>query len=583
MSAAPVSLAQARRKRNMDNQMPEDETELACPVTPLGHFNGKFWFLNIVGEKRDLSARQLGARAELAALFLGDMAWLERSFKAFTPEGQPNGFKISKACEYLMSACREAGMFGEHVIIRRPGVWLGENGVPVAHCGDALFIEGEKFPAGQKVAGQIFATAPRMAYPAAKPADVLVARDFADDIRNFWKLAIEGGEIIALGLVGQGYLAAALSWRANGFICGGSNSGKSKLLELLHGMVPLSHYTNETSKAGVEGAVAGRALPIFIDESSDRAGGQGAQVLLDMVLSSSSGEGTKGHRGTVDGGVRTIEVVGSAIMASINPPEMQPQHRSRFAIVELLRPDEGEDNTAPMNAAIARAKAAGPALFARALQGFNRYKDSLGAFRTALGAAGCVAREMDQLGAILAGYWVLAENGLPDAITAMQLVKMVAGFIVGAEEMRQDSAPRAVLAMLLSKVVKLDRSTDEDSIAKLLRLCFGDLSEETALREQYVRVLSRWGIRPVRACDLVDRQGRAVPRLAEGDGLWIDDRWQPLKAIFAGTPYDGGRWIMELRRLPSAKKARENVRVSEIGPGKAIWISWADIDGHSED
>jgi hypothetical protein len=586
----PIPLNTAKRRNQRGSQPPQETEEITCPITALGHSDGKFWFLNVEGERRGLSARQLGARAEITALFLGDMAWLLQRFKAVDEEGKPIGWKINKATEFLMDACRRAGMYGDHVIIRKPGVWAGDNGYPIAHCGDALFVDGVKHPPGAKIAGQIFAAAAREPYPSSKPADVLVARSFQGDMETLWNFRDDGGSIMAIGLVGQAYLSGALSWRANGFLSGASNSGKSNLLNLMLAMTPLSHYTNDTSKAGIEGAVNGRALPTFIDESSDRSDGHGGQILMDVVLSASSGTGTKGHRGTADGGVRSIELVGSVIMASVTPPAMQPQHRSRFVMIELIKPESGADNTLAMAATIARAKKDGPAMFARVLAGFERYRPTLAVFRAALGRGGCVAREMDQLGAILAGHWLLTEDGVPQPNVADDTVKFIEAFVRGADEMARDDAPQLVLAQLLSKVVKLERSTDEETLARLIsntmlsdsEITMSELDQALYRREQAVKVLERWGIRPVRIDDVTDRQGRVIPRLSCGNGLWIDPRVQSLRGIFTGTPYEGDRWLFELMRLPSAKRSRTNVRIGAMPPGKSVWISWDDINDVSD-
>jgi hypothetical protein len=587
--ADPIPLNKAARQaRRGGGRMPppanEDE-EIGCPVTALGHADGFFYFLNVVGERRKLSARQLGSRGDLATgLFLGDTAWLLRRFKAVDKDGNPAGFSVHRASEFLADACRRNGIYGDHVVIRRPGVWPGERGLAIAHCGDALFFDGEKHPAGGKFAGQIFAAAAREIYPAARPAGVIVARQIQADIQSLWRFPVNDqgdtvpGDLIAIGLVGQAYLAAALSWRANGFISGASNAGKSHLLDLLHAMVPLSHYTTDTTKAGIEGAVNGRAVPSFIDEIAEREDGQGGKLLIDVVLSSSSGVGTKGHRGTADGGWRSIEMVGSVIMASITPPTMAPQHRSRFTLIELIKPEAGADHRAAMQAAIARAKAEAPALFARALAGFERYKTALQRFRGALAVAGCVAREMDQMGSILAGQWILTEDGEPDDVTAAGVVRMVRDYIRGADEMATDDSSHIVLNRILSKVVNLERSTDQETIARLIKNAMLPDYDATTVRETAAKVLERWGIRVIRAEDLEDKQRRPIPRLGPGNGIWVDARVQPLHDIFNNTPYAGDRWISEIRRLPRARKAKFSVSVCSLGATKAIWISWDDIN-----
>ena len=588
MSKEPIKLATAMKRRNDGGSLPpaNDTEGTPCPITALGHVDGKFWFLNSIGEKRGLSARQMAARTEITALFVGDTDWLRGRFPAKDDDGNVKGWSVPKAGEYFMQLCGSAGMYGEHVIIRRPGVWPGEDGGVIVHCGDALFMAGEKLSSGRKIAGQVFAAAARETYPARRPASRDTAVGFCDDIHRLWKSTQDNAEIIALGLVGQAYYAAALSWRSNGFITGGTNSGKSMLLDFLRAMVPMHHYTNDTSKAGVEGAVSGRALPSFIDESAD-GDPLAAQILLNIVLASSSGTGTKGHRGTADGGVRSIEVVGSVIMASVNTPQMQPQHRSRFAVIELVRPEAGADHKPQMEAAIKRARAAAPALFSRALDGFERFGTVLRVFRTALGVAGCVAREMDQLGSILAGHWILTEDGVPDEDAAAETVKCIADFVIGGEEMIRDSAPQAVLAILLSKIVNLHRSTDQDSIAALIRQVFRQAinpGEEDA-RSGALRVLRRWGLRPIRSDQIYQngKDGTLVPRETCGNGLWIDPRVEPLRGIFQNTSYAGDRWIMELRRLPRTFKSRRNVRVSDLNSSTAIWITWEDVENGDDD
>jgi hypothetical protein len=572
--AEPISLTEARRRSRKGDKPPEQaQADDPCPVTALGHIDGRFWFLNADGERRALSASQMGRRPELAGLFLGDVGWLMRVFPQLGDDGTAKGFSVAKAGDFLMRLCRERGLYGQHVLVRQEGVWRGVADDPIAHCGDVVFSGEQMHPAGVSLAGQIFAaTAPRPR-PADRPAPVEVAQEIVADIGELWNFRDGGGPIIAVGLVGAAYYAAAIDWRPNGFITGPSNAGKSHLLDVLRHMTVLSHYSTDTTKAGIESAVNGRALPVFLDEASDREG-DGVKNLLDVVLSASSGEGTRLHRGTADGAGRSVEVCASVIMASVSPPAMLPQHRSRFALIELTKPESGVDHRAQMQSLTKRAKQAAPALFARALQNLRLYRLALERFRAALGRAGCVAREMDQLGAILAGWWMLVENEPPNDAQASVTVKAIANFIRGAEIMDEEDAPNQVLSILLSRVVNLDRSTDQDSIARLIEHALSTESETDSMRQAALRVLERWGMRVVRQSDETDRRGFPVPRLGAGDGIWINPRVEGLKTVFNGTPFAGERWLTELRRLESAKFSRSNVRVGALPPGKCIWIGW---------
>ena len=196
-----------------------------------------------------------------------------------------------------------------------------------------------------------------------------------------------------LGVLGAALFGAAARWRPNLFLGGAPGAGKSKLLATLRACCPLSNYSTDTTKAGLEQAVTGRAMPSFIDEASDQADQRGAQTLLGITLAASGDEGGKVARGTGDGKGRTLDVVGSIIMASVTPPEMQPQHLARIALVELVAPDGGADHLADMDALIAWARGHGPAIWGRALAGYKRYQLSLARFRDALSRAQCAPRQ----------------------------------------------------------------------------------------------------------------------------------------------------------------------------------------------
>ena len=188
-------------------------------------------------------------------------------------------------------------------------------------------------------------------------------------------------------------------------------------------MCPLHFYTTDTTKAGLESNLAGRAMPSFVDEASDQADQRGAQTLLSLITAATGGEGAKIVRGTADGKGRSTLVVGAVIMASVAPPDMQPQHLARVALVELLAPERGEDHRAEMEELIEQCRAQSPAIWGRMLAGHKRYVVALTAFREALARIGCPPRQMDQHGGILAGHWTLCHDDVPNESEALNHVE----------------------------------------------------------------------------------------------------------------------------------------------------------------
>ena len=581
--------------------VPPATPESSCPLVALGHQDGVVHFLDITGQKRQLSARQLGSRSELVMLFGGSVDWLMKWFPRVrkytetvdgveTEKTEIIGMNHAAAGECLMRLCRSAGLYGAHVVLRGPGVWRDQNAAPVVHVGDYVLSNGTWLPSGYRDGNQVW----RVEWPAPRPgslrvddeptapgepgfaAPASVAQQLQATIRDLWSFRHPGADIVVIGLMGIGYYGAAARWRANGYLIGGTGSGKSLLLDLLRACVPAHSYSTDTTKSGIENAIDGRPTGVFIDEAGDRVDQRGAQNLLDFVLSASSNDGTKGLRGTMDGRGRSFSVVCSVMMATVNPPDMGPQHRDRFTVVDLRKPGAGEDHRAKMEAAIAWANEQGPALWGRAIEGWDRWLLARDAYRAALARAQCAAREMDQIGAILATWWVLVEDGVPSADQAMDGVGAIGAFIRGAVAVALEDGPRRMVQHLAGRTIQRDRSTDLEQVGVLVREVFE--AEIGTDADANRRILMRNGIRVIRASDVNDRQGRKIPRGADGDGIWFGRTVNELRDLFGGTVWDGDRWTYEMLRHPSAVEWRDkNVRIGGVS-GPAIWISRADWD-----
>ena len=247
------------------------------------------------------------------------------------------------------------------------------------------------------------------------------------------------------------------------------------LQDVIRAALPLHHYDNDTTKAGIEQAVAGRAMPVIVDEAAYALNRNVSRDLADLVLSVASGEGTRGSRGTVDGKGRRIELAGLILMFSINPPDLEPQHLGRMTLIELLRPDDGSDHRMQHRELTQFTRAHGPELWGRALASWDRYGATLDRMREGLRVAGCAPREMDQTGALLAGWWIMVEEGLPDeagvraAISALHGGELdQPGMIRGAAEIDADSRPRRMIAHLMASHVNLHRISEREPIGKLI-------------------------------------------------------------------------------------------------------------------
>lgn len=572
-----------------------------CPVTTLGHLDGVLYFLDAGGQKRELTARQLGSRHDLLLLFCGDDAWLREHHpkrvnvnarkKNAEPVWETVDYDIVDASAALQKRCAAAGLFGEHVVLRQAGTWRGPDGNPVVHCGDKVLIGDAWHAAGIRTGVQIWAAAAATRRPD-MPCPAAIGRELQDGLKELWRWGAPGGPVAIMGLLANAYYGAVPQWRPAGFVTGETGGGKSALLRVMRAALPLHHYDNDTTKAGIEQAVSGRAMAIIIDEAADRANRTATRDLVDLVLSAAGDEGTKGSRGTVDGRGRRIDVVGLIIMFSINTPELEPQHLGRFAVIDLRAPEDGADHAVAHAQFAAFAAKHSRELWGRALAGWDRYVAALERFRAGLRAAGCAPREMDQVGALLAGWWVLVHEGLPDARGVREGIGAIEGYVRRAVDVEADSRPRRMLQHLLSSMVSLHRSTDREPIGKLLEIALGRNSGTLRTVDSVAEVLGDYGIRIVRQClshpppesfvpecrceNCRDSQGRPVPRKSNAAGAWFANQNPELRKVFEKTPFEGERWSSEAKRLPGAESSDGSMRIGSAST-RAVWLSCSTV------
>lgn len=588
---------------------PDEDDGEECPVRAIGRSKGVFHFLDVAGDHRELTARDLGARHSLVGLFGGDDKWLRKVFPKKVPYKSTDehgaevtlfrtaDFRVNDAAAAMQRACFAAGRFGNHIVLRAPGIWRGDDGFPVVHCGDKVMIGINWFNAGERTGNQIWAEGDPTLRPGI-PCSVDAAVRLQADLQMLWRWRETGAPIAILGLIANSYFGAATRWRPGAFVTGETGSGKSALLDVIRAALPMHFYDNDTTKAGIEQAVHGRAMPIIIDEAADRANPRAGRELADLMLSAAGGEGTKGSRGTSDGKGRKIELAGLIMMFSINPPDLEPQHLGRLTLIDLLKPDDGADYNKEHIELATWMREMGPSLWGRALGAWGRYRSALELFRDGLRNHGCAPREMDQLGALLAGWWILTHEGLPDergVKTGLCALHGAAldepGLIRCAEDVEADSRSKRMLFQLLASMVHLHRSSEREPVGKLIEIAFGE-SDILRSSSDAAELLTYYGIRvipkclrasepiPIGGCECIrcrDKRGH-IPRYSPEEGLWFSTKNPELKKLFAGTPFEGERWVHEMTRLPFARK-HSKVRVGRTPPALAIWLPHSLITG----
>ncbi len=560
------------------------------PIVPIGVAPGFYYLVDAGGNFRAVPARDMMKKETLLDLFGADDSWLAQRFGVTDEYGVLVVKGWDKVGKAIMRACFLLGPYdpvGNPP--RRTGIWADDKGAPLLHLGGRLvFADGRAEAAGIVVNVEVEGATERHVYvrepsvrrqpaPPCPPADI---DDLRRDIADLWVFRDgPAAAMLAMGWCAVASLGAAVRWRPNLVVLGGTGTGKTSLIRVLQGLLPVHAYSNDTTKAGLEARVTDRPGPIIVDEAAqgDRSG---AAALFDMMLPASGGEGSRGLRGSPDGRGRSFSVLGAVCYAAIHPPVLKPEHMGRFTEITLM--PAGRDNKDAIEAIQARAHGLGAAMLGRVIKGFARWDGNLRAMRSALVLAGATAREADQVGALLAGWWLLASDAVATDAEASALVREASAFIGGAAAQREDSAGRRAWVMLASTSITRAAGQVRVPVGDLVRECFDHEAAGDPEGE-----LRRIGLKPQQlspddAVKLLrdvwtDDDAKALGGLPLRV-VWFARQHQELRRLYAGTEFAGEAWWRAMEQMPHAKRSIGNLRMGKAYSGRAFCVPVAVLD-----
>lgn len=426
---API-LAQEGDQRPFGGRDDDDDFDAPrvphdCPVKTLGiGTDGQTcWYLNMLGQLVPLGPRDHG-KNNLHALFAPRTHLLAKYWPRWSEpkkdragnvvkESEIVGFKQDDASEALISACGAAGIFDAQGRVRGRGAHRGAARTLVVHFGDKVMVAQPGMAAKAGMGGVEWHDTGLIAgyvYPAAAPtprphhdsggvgqAEALLA------LINTWNW--RRGHLdamLALGWIAQTTISGALAWRSHLFVTGGAGTGKSSfngkdgLCDRLLGRG--SVRTGNASEAAVRQILRAQTIPVIFDEFEPNAFNEHklANVIELARVASSGGEV---HRGSSDHKAAEFVLNSCFQFSAILTPPMEPQDRSRFAVLELEPLPEG---TPKLDLEAANLPAIGAVLARRMIDGWARWHDTYLAYHDALMKHGHTSRSADTFGTLLA-------------------------------------------------------------------------------------------------------------------------------------------------------------------------------------
>lgn len=540
--------------------------EHPCPVVVCGVDGARLWCFDVNGQLRDVDANPFG-QGTIQSLFGYRQGWLywaaPRLKKAGTDEDGNeiwvvDTWRAELVREMMWTAASLKGTWTPAEGVRGRGAWKDGQGRLLYHFGDGLF-HGGKVRGVDEVDGKWYVAAKPIPRPWSEPVDdeANPAPELVRAFRTFnWaRPAID--PVLALGLLGEMLITAALEWRAHGYVDGPSGSGKSTLLGLFRDILgPIVVFTTDTTAAGIYQQMQYEGRPVILDEVE--ADNPRSIDLVKLARTSSDEEGQM-SRGGADHKSVQFELRSAILMAGINRPVMAPQDLNRFLLLTLH----------PLGAATGtggvRIEGAidtfGPKLLRRLIDGWGEFEAVYQAIATVLREAGHEPRGQKTYGVPLAlAILMLGDVGLDELGLPMENFGGWAHLVGRAEVAHEGEVDnwRGALNHLMGARIEIWRHGQQTMVGQLLE-AMRHGGEHATTPEGADAMLGQIGLKLL---------AKGAPRKGEeprkgwrpgGEGWWlaVPNEGDQLGEIYRGTAWGStvrgkGGWSNALRQCPAA-------------------------------
>lgn len=529
-----------------------------CPITPLGKRGMHYFYLDALRQFISLSAKD-HSRNNLAGMFAPHTELATKLYPrkklvktkdddgGVTETWKVIGFRPEKITDDLMDACARKGVWDPVNKLRGPGAWLGDDGELILHCGTKLWMQDGEHPPGE-LSGIVYPAAKPMPLPWPEPvapaSEGGPGKEILDLLKTFnWKRK-SLDPILMLGWIMAAKLSGALEWRPSAWVTGDLATGKSTVHKIIGYLLDDAIVqTSDTTAAGIYQHVGMSSLPVAIDEiEADARSEKNRAVLRLMRL---AGSGSVMLRGSAEHAGVEFKARSCFLFSSILIPALEPQDRSRLAILDLKPLEIGAK---PPKIEPRHFRELGQKLTRRMVDQWHLFPEILHEYQAALVAVGHSNRGALQFGTLLACADLVLFDGRPEADHLAYMSKLLAADVLKETALLVSNA-KACLNYLSQSHVDIYRSGQKKTIAELVTTICGepggraaDPGDISSAKHQLATI----GIAVVNP-----RKFGCHPFLA------VPDTHRQVQELFDGTPWHGkagvgGVWSQALARLDGA-------------------------------
>ncbi len=543
-----------------------------CPVKPLGVYGDLCFYLDVLGQLRQIDNHSLD---KIRNLFGGRVELLSNHFPQYDQHGKRKAGKFdqAQAAAAMNEACADRGVWSPTGRARGAGCWTDEDGNLIYHAGDAVLIDGEWQPPGV-YDGKVYSASDPIPRPALNEGRNDPAEKLLDTLETWTWRRPDIDPHLALGTICAMMLGGALEWRPVTWTTGDAATGKSEFQKLLRyvmgGEAGLLQAADAT-EAGIRSVVGYSSLPVAIDEfEPDPDNPTKTKRVIELARRAASGGQI--FRGSTDQKGYQGNAFSCFLFSSILLPAMPSQDRSRLIVLNL---DRLPEDAAKLNLDPRAWRNVGAALRLRLLEAWPTWQDRLATWRTALAKHGQTGRAADNYGTVLA----LADMAL--GIDSAQAKTTDAWAQKLAQALSNDTVEVGsnaddMLHHLMSQYHDAWRRGERWLLSQFIMAAAalpgapasifpGDPHTDMDKQNQMNVILAKLGLR--------------VKGLKHEARLFLPNKpFQGLCDVFEGSVWADGVWAQAASRLPGAERSSTALTLAGV-PSRGTWVPFSAMPG----
>lgn len=345
-------------------------------------------------------------------------------------QGQNDGAKPDKGAwlgfaNSMMRKCEQMGIFDEGRI-RGRGAWI-DGGRTIVNTGGEAHVDGVTLALNKLASRFIYEAGEHWDFGFSEPADSKAAHRIVNICERLtWEDPLSGALMAGWSVIAP--VSGALKWRSHIWITGPSGAGKSTALDIMKRVVGPSaeNVDGKVTEAAIRQLMGFDARPVLFDESEgeDQAGAQRMQQILELARAASSG--ARIPKGGANGVAKIYLMRSAFCFSSINTSVRQRADENRISKL-VLKPNTAHDADKHYTALVRDVtewltpEFAG-AMFARTTKNLPTLLKNVETFTAAAAAIFKSRRAADQIGPMLAGYYLCHSTAVITIEKAMEFI-----------------------------------------------------------------------------------------------------------------------------------------------------------------